>query len=297
MRAAVSPAPVRLEIVDHPEPELGPRDVLVRLDWASINPVDGQTLAGVYTELGWVTQSGPIGLGWDGAGTVVAVGSAVSDRQEGQRVAVFSVGVDKPLGTFAERIAVDAASTAVVPDALDLRDAATIPLNGLTSWQALDLLGEPRGTLVITGAAGAVGGFATVLATRRGWRVLGLARPTDRETVESSGAELITAMPEQPVEAMLDAAVIGEGALDVIVDGGAYVGVVPPAVPPSVRGIWTTAVSVGPDEQMLREIVALVSDGVLAIRHAGSYPFAEIDAAMAAASEPGRRGRTTLDLR
>ena len=87
------------------------------------------------------------------------------------------------------------ADLAVVPDGLDLVTASTVPLNGLAAAQIVDLLGDAPADgnrLLVTGAAGAVGGYVASLAQDRGWQVTGLARAEDEEFVRGLGADFTT---------------------------------------------------------------------------------------------------------
>ncbi|NHN57246.1 NADP-dependent oxidoreductase [Calidifontibacter sp. DB0510] len=294
MRAVVTTSPGSIEIIDVDRPEPGAGQVRVRVEVASINPVDGGVVAGVFSELGWIDQPDHIGLGWDASGVVDAVGPGVDTVRPGDRVAAFSNGVDKPLGALAGFVVVPTDAVAPLPDALSTQDAATFPLNGLTAIQALDLLGEPAGELLITGAAGAVGGFAATLAADRGWQVLGLARASDREFVESAGAALVTALPDAPVDAVLDTAVLATTALAAVRDGGRYVGVLPAAVPESVRGIDTAAITVQDNGIHLAQVIELAASGRLAARHAAEFSLDDAPAAFAALGESGLRGRVTV---
>ena len=93
-------------------------------------------------------------------------------------------GFDRDFGTYAEQLVVPAADLAVVPDGLDLVAASTVPLNGLAAAQIVDLLGDAPtdgNRLLVTGAAGAVGGYVASLAQDRGWQVTGLARAQDED--------------------------------------------------------------------------------------------------------------------
>src|SRR4029079_16565588 len=105
--------------------------------------------------------------------------------------------------------------------------AATLPLNALTAQQALDLIGAPAAaTLLITGASGAVGGFATQLAARAGSRVLAQASLDDEEWVASLGATEVVPRSTDlatigPVDAVLDAVSLGpERSTATLRDGG-----------------------------------------------------------------------------
>lgn len=101
-------------------------------------------------------------------GVVNAVGAGVSrlhpQLAPGVRVAGLSAGVDKPLGTFADEVVLSRHSVALFPDGVSPTEAATVPLNGLTALQAVELFGSPKGVLLVTGAAGGVGGYACALA-------------------------------------------------------------------------------------------------------------------------------------
>lgn len=296
MRTAITTAPGRLELVESAVPEPGPGEVRVRVEWAAVNPVDRQTIEGVYRALGWMPAEGAAGLGWDASGVVDAIGDGVQRVRPGMPVAALSAGVDKPVGTFAEFVVVPEESLAPRPAGLAPDAAATIPLAGLTAWQALDMLGDPDGgTLLVTGAAGAVGGAALRLAVRRGWTVIGLGRESDRDFIEAAGATSTAAVPGPgSVSAVLDAAVLGDSALDAIADDGRYVGVMPPAVPEPRRGISTAAVNVAPDARQLEQLLALAEAGDLEARIASRWPLAEIAEAVAASAAPGARGKVLV---
>ncbi len=181
--------PDAIEILDLPVVEPGPGEVRVEIAAAAVNPVDLAVADGV----GLIDQPERTGLGWDFAGIVVAAGPGV-DLSVGTRVAGLVDGFDRDFGTYAELLVVPATDLAVVPDGLDLVTASTLPLNGLAAAQILDLLGDAPGDgnwLLVTGAAGAVGGYVAALAPRRGWQVTGLARSEDEQFVRGLGADFI----------------------------------------------------------------------------------------------------------
>src|SRR5919198_3868570 len=167
--------PDSIEIIDVPVVEPGPGEVQVEIAAAPVNPVDLAVAGGLLHAMGEINQPERTGLGWDFAGTVVAAGPGV-DLAVGTRVAGMVGGFDRDFGTYAELIVVPAADVAVVPDGLDLIAASTVPLNGLAAAQIVDLLGEAptaRNRLLVTGAAGAVGGYVASLAHDRGWQGTG----------------------------------------------------------------------------------------------------------------------------
>ncbi|WP_371547189.1 zinc-binding dehydrogenase [Streptomyces sp. NBC_00554] len=294
MRAAVVTAfggPEAVEIVETAVPEPGAGQIRIKVAAAALNPADAGVRAGVFGGAGK-----RLGLGWDVAGTVDAAGVAVG-WTVGEQVVGISYGVAKSLGTHADYVVVDADAVAVAPASVDAVHAATVPLNALTAAQALDLLALEAGqSLLVTGAAGAVGAYAVQLAVQRGLAVTALAREGDEEFVRSLGAGRFVSGEVAPgsVDAVLDAAVLGERALEWVRDGGVFVGVIPHAQPASVRGVRTDAVEVAPDGARLAELVALVDEGVLTTRVAETFPLEDAAKAHARLGEGGVRGRLVL---
>lgn len=287
--------PDSIEIIDVPVVEPGPGEVRVAVAAASVNPVDLAVARGRFHDMGLIKQPDHTGLGWDFAGTIAAVGPNV-DLAVGTRVAGMVGGFDRDFGTYAEQLVLPAADVAVVPDGLDLVGAATVPLNGLAAAQIVDLLGDapPHGDrLLVTGAAGAVGGYVTSLAQDRGWRVTGLARPDDEEFVRGLGAEFTTHM-EPGWDAVVDGAVLQERGLALVRDGGTFVGVQPAAQPATERGIRVVAVVAHPDGPRLGELLARTASGQLPARVHAVVPLDQVADAHRAMAQGGVRGRYVL---
>jgi NADPH:quinone reductase-like Zn-dependent oxidoreductase len=285
--------PDSIEIIDVPVVEPGPGQVRVRIAGAAVNPVDLGLAAGVFHGMGLVHQPHHTGLGWDFAGTVVAAGPGV-DVPVGQRVAGMVDGFDRDFGTYAEQLVVAAADIAPVPDGLDLTTAAAVPLNGLAAAQLLDVLGDGGGQrLLVTGAAGAVGGNLLALAPERGWRVTGLARAEDEAFVRSLGADF-TAEPTPGWDAVADTADLQEQALALVRDGGALVGVKPGAGPPAERGITVQAVVAHPDGARLGPLLEAAASGRLPVRVHAVVPLDRAADAQRASGRPGVRGKYVL---
>ncbi|MGW1800374.1 NADP-dependent oxidoreductase [Streptomyces sp. NPDC001984] len=282
--------PEAVEIVESAVSEPGARQVRIKVAASALNPVDAGVREGVFGGAGK-----QVGLGWDVAGTVDAVGPAAA-WSVGDQVVALDHGMVKPLGAHAEYVVVDTDAVAKAPVTADAAHAATLPLNALTAVQALDLLElAPGQSLLVTGAAGAVGGYAVQLAAHRGIAVTALARQGDEELVRSLGADRFVAEGEAAgFDAVLDAAVLGEPALAWVRDGGAYVGVIPQAHPASERGVRTTSVAVAADGARLADLVRLVDEGVLTLRVAETYPLEEAAKAHARLAEGGVRGRLVL---
>jgi NADPH:quinone reductase-like Zn-dependent oxidoreductase len=287
--------PDSIEIIEIPVVEPGPGQVRVEVAAAPVNPVDLGVVDGFFHALGLVDQPEHTGLGWDFAGTVVATGPGV-DLSVGTRVAGLVVGFDRDFGTYAEQIVVSAADLAVVPDGLDLTVASTLPLNGLAAAQIVDLLGDaPVGgnRLLVTGAAGAVGGYVAALAGDRGWQVTGLARAQDEDFVRGLGADFTT-HAESGWDAVADAGVLQEQGLGLVRDGGSFVGVRPNAVPAAERGIAVAAVVTQPDGPRLAGLLARTASGELPARVHKVVPLDQVADTHRAVAKGGVRGRYVL---
>jgi NADPH:quinone reductase-like Zn-dependent oxidoreductase len=287
--------PDSIEIIDVPVVEPGPGEVRIGIAAAPVNPVDLAVADGLFHAMGLINQPERTGLGWDFAGAVVASGTGV-DLAVGTRVAGLVGGFDRDFGTYAEQLVVPATDLAVVPDGLDLVAASTVPLNGLAAAQIVDLLGDaPTGgnRLLVTGAAGAVGGYVASLAQGRGWQVTGLARAEDEEFVRGVGADFTT-HAEPGWDAVADGAALQERGLALVRDGGAFVGVQPSAVPATERGITVAAVVVHPDGPRLGDLLARTASGELPVRVHAVVPLDQVADAHRALAKGGVRGRYVL---
>ena len=285
--------PDAISLVDLPVVPLGPGLVRVAVAAATVNPVDVTVRSGLLHEVGVIDQPEHTGLGWDFAGTVVEADPGV-DLAAGTRVAGLVGGLDRDFGTYAEQLVLPAGDMAVVPDGLDRVEAATVPLNALTALQLVDLLGEGDGSsLLVTGAAGAVGGYVVPLAIERGWRVTGLARAADEEFVRSLGAEFVSE-PTTGWDAVADGAVLQRDAVALVRDDGRFVGVQPSSRPPAERGVSVEAVSVVPDGAALAGLLERTATGELPARVAEVLPLDRVDDAHAAVAKGGVRGRYVL---
>ena len=156
--------PEALVDCDLPQPEPGPSDLLVKVAAVSVNPVDTKVRQRAAPEAGGVKV-----LGWDAAGTVVAVGAEVQDFAVGD--AVFYAGDLTRPGTNAQFHCVDARIVGHKPETLDWAQAAALPLTAITAWETLfDRLDTSRPVpgaapaLLIVGGAGGVGSMAIQLA-------------------------------------------------------------------------------------------------------------------------------------
>lgn len=282
------------ELTDIPAAAVAPNELRVRIAAATVNPIDNFFAIPDGREAFGLPAV--VGLGWDISGVVDEVGAEVSGFAPGDRVAALDTNLSAPSRGHAENIVVPTEAAAKVPEGLDLVQAASIPMNATTAAQALDLLGPAAGrSLLITGAAGAVGGYAVALAARAGWQVSGLARTADEQFVRAAGAQkLITELSGPEFDAVLDAAALQEAALTAVRDGGAFVGVMPPAPVTPERGITVSTQRVHHDPDKLAQLLDLSRTGDLAVRVAGTAPLADAATAYQQVAAGGQRGRWLL---
>lgn len=299
MRAVVLSAyggPEQLTVSHVPEPAAPDRSgVLIRVSAAGVNPVDLQTRAGLHA--GHSVLQPPMILGWDVAGTVVAVGDDVATFRPGDRVVAMSAQMATGRGTYAETVALPADIAAPAPASVPLTTAAGLPLAGLTAQQALDTLRLPEGaTLLVTGAVGSVGGFAVQLARLRGLRVVAqVRRPADADEARGLGAHEVTigAAEASAVDGLLETAGLPQ-AIGAVRDGGRAVSIVPSRPLVAERGITVTVNHVEQDGARLAELTELVDRGALRLRTAMEYGFDDAAKAHRSLAEGGVRGKLLL---
>jgi NADPH2:quinone reductase len=305
MRAAVvrkAGGPEAVEVLEVPLPEPGPFQLRIKIAAAALNPADRAVWAGVFRPAEGVEY---IGLGLDGAGTVDAVGPGVA-LPIGTPVIVFDSGVLNATKTQAEYLVTDLNSIALAPAGMDLTLAATIPLNTMTASLALDYFPlHPRDTLLVTGAAGAVGGFAVELARTRGVRIIAQGRSEDEQFLRDRGAtsfvsrdedlnEAVRRFAPDGVDGVLDAAALGAPAMAAVRDGGVYVSVRADVLPESERGVVVRLTTAGPEPTRLSYLSALAEVGLLTPRVAQTFPLEQAAEAHALLAEGGQRGRILL---
>ncbi|MGW4133001.1 NADP-dependent oxidoreductase [Amycolatopsis japonica] len=298
--------PEVLEFAEVPVPEPGIGQVRVKVAAAGVNPVDAGTRSGFLTEAGIVPPREVLGLGWDVAGTVDAVGDGVAGFATGDSVIGLRDRPSAALGTYAEFVVLDADALAAAPRTASPEEAATLPLNGLTAVQALDLLDLPPGaTVLVTGAAGAVGGYAVTLAKARGFRVVAVAGSADEALVRGFGAEIfvprgdfladrVRAAIPGGVDAALDTALLGLEALDAVASRGRFVVFAAGAAPIPLRGITVEHVWIRADGAALTGLADMVDDGTLVLRVADTLPLSEAVKAHELLATGGLRGRLVL---
>ena len=181
--------PQSLLDVELPTPQLRPRDVLVRVQAVSVNPVDIKRRAALEH------SDTPVVLGYDAAGIVEEAGPEVSTLAVGDEV--YYAGDVTRQGANAELQAVDERIVAYRPGSLSFAEAAALPLTSITAWETLferfALTSDSTGTLLVVGAAGGVGSVMIQLVKQlTGLEVLATAtRPESRDWVCALGADRV----------------------------------------------------------------------------------------------------------
>jgi 2-desacetyl-2-hydroxyethyl bacteriochlorophyllide A dehydrogenase len=178
-----------VEAVELPEPELGDGDVLVEIHAASVNPLDLKIRNGELKPL--LPYKLPLVLGNDLAGIVIKAGPKAQRFKPGDEV--YARPDKDRIGTFAEMIAINEKDVAEKPHRLDMEQAASVPLVGLTAWQALiDEAALQAGQKVLIHAgSGGVGTIAIQLAKYLGATVATTTSTANVEWVKGLGADVV----------------------------------------------------------------------------------------------------------
>lgn len=173
-----------LEIKDVPVPEIGENEVLVKVKYAGVNPLDNMI---VREEVKLITPyKYPLVMGNEFSGVVEKTGSNVADFNEGDRV-YARMPLDR-IGAFAEYVAIDKDAIAIIPDYLDFDEAACVPLTALTAIQAFELMNPSNGeSIFISGGTGSLGAMAIPIAKDRGLHVITSGSERNRERVMDLG--------------------------------------------------------------------------------------------------------------
>src|SRR5881392_3646441 len=179
----------RVRAGDMPDPKLREDDVLVQIHAAGVNLLDAKIRNGEFKRI--LPYHLPVILGHDVAGVVVRVGPRVRRFKAGDEV--YARPADGRIGAFAEFIAIKEADVAVKPKALTMEEAASIPLVGLTAWQALiERANLKKGQRVLIHAgSGGVGTFAIQLAKHVGATVATTTSTANVDLVRRLGADIM----------------------------------------------------------------------------------------------------------
>jgi NADPH:quinone reductase-like Zn-dependent oxidoreductase len=289
-----------MTLEERPEPRAAINEVVVRVHASGFVP----------TELTWPpTWTDRLGRdrtpaipGHEFAGVITALGYGTRGLSVGQRV--FGVGDWYRDGSLAEYVAVEARNLAPLPGDVDFAAAASLPISGLTAWQGLFDHGRLASgqSVLVHGAAGAVGTMVTQLAREIGAWVIGTGRAPDRRKALDFGAREFVDLEHDALEdvgavdLVFDAigGEIGARSARMVREGGTLVSIVGPSAARPADGLSVDFV-VEPDRLQLLEIVQRVRDGRLETNIAS---VARLDDAVAALNPTERRtGKTIIQLR
>ena len=294
---------------DLPTPQVGPGQLLVRVQASSVNPVDAFIAAGFLKAM--AEHDLPVVLGRDYAGVVEQVGPAVTGYAPGDEVYGWLPHANPTVhdGSWAELIAVPhEQSVARRPATIEVRQAGAAPLAALTALAAHDALDLGEGaTVLVIGASGGVGSFAVQLAAHAGATVLapGLAEDADylrglgaTEVLDRNG-DIVAAVRERSpdgVDALLDLVSQSPDQLNayaaVVHDGGRIAS----SVGAAGDGPGRTNVSALPGRENLERLAGLLEDGTLTVPIQASYPLAQADQALKDLTGQHTQGKLAITL-
>ncbi len=232
---------------DMPVPELREDDVLIQIHAASVNPLDSKIRDGQFKLI--LPYRLPLILGNDLAGTIVRVGSRVRRLKPGDEV--YARPPKDRIGTFAEFIAIKEDAVALKPKVLSMEEAASIPLVGLTAWQALVERAQLKKgqTVLVHAGSGGVGTFAIQLAKHLGATVATTASAANAGLMKQLGADVVIDYKKDDFAAVLkdcDVVLDTQGgktlekSLQVLKPGGKLIGIAGPPDPEFARQMGAT---------------------------------------------------------
>ena len=315
---------------DVPEPRVGDDDLLIRVHAAGVNALDAKIRKGEFKLI--LPYRLPLILGHDVAGVVVRVGARVQRFKSGDEV--YARPGDGRIGSFAEFIAIDQANVAKKPPNVTMEEAASLPLVGLTAWQALiERAHLTKGQKVLIHAgSGGVGTFAIQLAKHLGATVATTASTPNVDLVRSLGADVVidyrledfadVLRDYDVVLHSLDKATL-EKSLRVLKPGGQLISISGPpdaAFARSLGASWALRTIMGvlsygvrrkarrrglrysflfmrANGEQLTEIAALIAAGAIRPVVDRVFPFASTNEAMAYVEAGRAKGKVVVSLR
>jgi NADPH:quinone reductase-like Zn-dependent oxidoreductase len=320
----------QIAFVDRPRPVPGPDEILVQVHAAGLNPIDNVIPKGTFKPM--LRFELPATLGSDLAGVVVEAGSRVTRFKPGD--AVFASIFDQGTGTLAEFALVPESAAALKPANLDFVCAASIPMVGLTSWQALKERArlKPGQKVFIPAGAGGIGTFAIQLAKYLGATIGTTTSTGNVDLVRALGADEIVDYKKQQFEDVLRGydAVLGtvrgdaiEKSLRILKPNSAVVSLIGPPDAAFARargmnffmvflfgllsrkiirrakkrGVAYSFLFVHPDGGQLAEIGELLKAGRIRPVIDKVFPFDEAKEALAYLDEGRAKGKVVVQIR
>jgi NADPH:quinone reductase-like Zn-dependent oxidoreductase len=285
-----------LELSEVADPEPGDGEVLVTVRAAALGVWDLSATEGGF-EIGRPTEFPQI-QGWDFAG----------ETDGGERVFGFVTPPFMGIGSFAEKLSVPPAVLAGLPESISFEAGAAMPVTALTARLLVTAAHvSPDDLVLVTGAAGMVGGSALQQAVAANARVVAAVRASDADAARELGAaavfetgpDLEAEVREEfidGVDACLDTIGLGDAGLVCVRDGGAFVTSLGKTIPSAARGIHPGTVGVQPDGPALAQLATLVTDGALTIRVAETLPLEEFKRGYELLAQGGLRGKIVFTM-
>ncbi|MCW8334411.1 NADP-dependent oxidoreductase [Vibrio paucivorans] len=290
-----------------PEPKAG--EVIVKVAFSGVNPIDVKTRAG----LGWAASQNKDKLPWvpgyDVSGQVVACGEAAERFNQGDNVAGF-IGFPLQGGGYSQYVSVPENELSLVPDAVTLEAAAVLPLAGQTAAQALNKAEVKEGDRVlILAGAGGVGHLAVQIAVAAKAEVYTTCSERNLDYMATLGAHAINyqfapaSERVEEVDVLIDL-VGGDAALDALkcLKDGARVVTVPPlsaeliCEKAKLLGFEATGMLVDPNPEQLDTMLYMVSVGLLKTEIQSVYPMTDVVTAHEQVETGHTRGKVLLDM-
>ena len=299
--------PEVLEVVDLPEVHAGSGQMRIRVHAVAVNPTDTMARNGSRAEQQKIDPP-PYVPGMDVAGVVDEVDDDISTNVAVGDAVMAMVVPKASHGAYREQIVLNARSVVPAPAGTSHVEACTLPMNGLTAQQSLDLLGlSPGQTLAVTGAAGAYGGYVIQLAKTEGLTVIADASEADRELVANLGADIVVRRGDEVatrirehfsdgVDGLADGAVQNELVIPAVRDGGAFTSV-RGFIGEPLRDISFTATMVRTYDgefEKLDRLRRLVESGSITLRVADTYTPERASEAHRRLEAGGTRGRLVI---
>ena len=175
-----------VEIKKIPIPTIDRNDVLVKIKYAGVNPLDNMIIREEVKFI--VPYDLPCVMGNEFSGIIDKIGSDVTEFKVGDKV--YGRTPLNKIGAFAEYIAIDKEAIAVIPNYVSLKEAACIPLTALTAMQAFELMGAKSGERIfISGGTGSFGAMAIPIAKSLGYKISTSGSGSNRDRVMKLGAD------------------------------------------------------------------------------------------------------------
>lgn len=297
--------PEALGVHELPDPHPSGAEVRIRVRAVAVSPTDAELRRGAYDVTG---QQPPYIPGMDAAGVIDEVGEG-SSWKVGDEVMAIALPLSKHGGAYVEYLVAPDDSIARVPAGTSLEQASTVPMNALTATGILELAAlRPRQVIAVTGAAGMLGNYVIQLAKSQGLTVIADAAPKDVALIRSLGADHIVdrgddladrirAVFPEGVDAVADTALLDEGVVPALRDGGTFVSVRVRWKGEPTRDIQFEAVNVNAEYHSQAKLDALrqtVEDGQLTPRVADVLPAESAADAHRRIEAGGSRGRIVL---